>query len=102
MHFLGQVVDVARLRRRRATLHPTSSLLNGTSYTATVKGGASGAKDLAGNALAADKVWSFTTIILDTTPPTVSLTAPSNGAKVGGNVTLSATASDNVAVDHVD
>jgi hypothetical protein len=35
----------------------------------------------------------------DTTPPTVSLTAPSNGATVSGtSVTLSATASDNVGV----
>jgi len=35
----------------------------------------------------------------DTTPPTVALTAPSNGATISGSsVTLSATASDNVAV----
>ncbi|HET8786641.1 MAG TPA: Ig-like domain-containing protein, partial [Candidatus Limnocylindrales bacterium] len=38
----------------------------------------------------------------DTTPPTVSVSAPSNGAVVAGNVTLSANAADNVAVDHVD
>jgi hypothetical protein len=34
----------------------------------------------------------------DTTPPTVSLTAPLNGAIVSNTVTLSATATDNVAV----
>jgi hypothetical protein len=34
----------------------------------------------------------------DTTPPTVSLTAPVNGATVTGNVTVSANASDNIAV----
>ena len=34
----------------------------------------------------------------DTTAPTVSLTAPANGATVSGTVTLSATASDNVGV----
>ena len=34
----------------------------------------------------------------DTTPPTVALTAPSPGATVSGTVTVSATASDNVAV----
>ena len=39
---------------------------------------------------------------IDTTPPTVSLTAPSSGATLSGFVTISATASDNVAVDHVD
>ena len=35
---------------------------------------------------------------LDTTPPSVSMTAPANGASLSGNVTVSATASDNVAV----
>ena len=38
---------------------------------------------------------------LDTTPPTVSITAPTNGAAVSGNVTVSATASDNVAAFRV-
>ncbi|MBI2871304.1 MAG: hypothetical protein HYY14_06300, partial [Candidatus Omnitrophica bacterium] len=38
----------------------------------------------------------------DTTPPTVSLTSPSNGATVSGPVTVTATASDNVGVTQVD
>ncbi len=46
---------------KKATLNPTADLAPGTAYTATVKGGASGAKDLAGNPLAADKTWSFAT-----------------------------------------
>jgi PA14 domain-containing protein/Big-like domain-containing protein/malectin (di-glucose binding ER protein)/ASPM-SPD-2-Hydin domain-containing protein len=46
--------------RTTATLDPSASLEAGASYTATVKGGTGGAKDTAGNALAADKVWSFT------------------------------------------
>lgn len=37
----------------------------------------------------------------DTTPPTVSLSAPLNGATVSGTITTSATASDNVAVSKV-
>jgi hypothetical protein len=37
----------------------------------------------------------------DTTAPTVSLTAPSNGATVSGSITLAATASDNVGVSSV-
>jgi hypothetical protein len=37
----------------------------------------------------------------DTTPPTVSLTAPVNGANLTGSVTVSANASDNVAVTGV-
>ncbi|MDQ0617440.1 hypothetical protein QFZ33_001464 [Arthrobacter globiformis] len=44
-----------------ATLNPTADLAAGTTYTATIKGGASGVKDAAGNAMAADKTWTFTT-----------------------------------------
>lgn len=47
---------------RTATLTPSSSLSISTVYTATVKGGTSGVKDQAGNALAADFSWSFTAI----------------------------------------
>jgi hypothetical protein len=55
---------------------PTGVLLAGTSYTATVT---TGAKDLAGNALASNFVWTFTTsgdTTGDTTPPTVTLVNP--------------------------
>lgn len=44
-----------------ATLTPTNPLMASTLYTAKAKGGTSGIKDLAGNALAADYTWSFTT-----------------------------------------
>ncbi|NHJ86963.1 MAG: hypothetical protein FK734_15985, partial [Asgard group archaeon] len=37
----------------------------------------------------------------DTTPPSVSITAPTNGATVSDSITISASASDNVGVDHV-
>jgi len=43
------------------TLTPTSALAAGTTYTATITGGSGGVKDLAGNALAVNFVWSFTT-----------------------------------------
>jgi hypothetical protein len=48
---------------RTATLTPASSLASGTTYTARVLGGASDprVKDVAGNALAANFAWSFTT-----------------------------------------
>ncbi len=46
---------------RVATLTPGAVLAYGATYTATVKGGANGVKDPAGNALAADFTWSFTT-----------------------------------------
>ena len=48
----------------KVTLKPSSTLAASTKYTATVKGGTNGAKDKAGNPLASDKVWSFTTWIL--------------------------------------
>lgn len=54
-----------------ASFNPDTDFAPGT-YTATIKGGASGIKDLAGNALAADKVWSFTTDT-STCAPTVNL-----------------------------
>lgn len=86
-----------------ATFTPSAPLVGGDSFTATVKGGAGGVTDLAGNALASDVTWSFSTAPPDTTVPTVLLTAPADGSTVSGtSVTLSATASDNVAVDHVD
>ena len=88
-----------------ATLTPTALLPAGHDFTATVQGGAGGVTDAAGNAMLADATWSFRTSepIVDTTDPTVSLTAPANGSTVSGTaVTISADASDNVAVDHVD
>jgi hypothetical protein len=39
---------------RTATLDPNEPLLAGPTYTATVRGGAGGVKDLAGNPLASD------------------------------------------------
>jgi len=48
---------------RTATLDPNATLANAATYTAVVKGGASDprVKDLAGNALASNVSWSFTT-----------------------------------------
>jgi hypothetical protein len=48
---------------RRITLNPNANLAALTTYTATVKGGAGDprVKDVVGNALAADRTWTFTT-----------------------------------------
>jgi hypothetical protein len=62
------------------TLTPNAALANGTTYTATISGGAGGVTDASGNALAANYSWSFTTVAADTTPPTVSAVSPPNGA----------------------
>jgi Big-like domain-containing protein/exo-rhamnogalacturonan lyase-like protein len=60
--------------------------------------------DLTGAALGASgenfalKAWVTSGAPSDTTPPTVSITAPANATTVSGSVTVSATASDNVGV----
>lgn len=60
---------------RTATLTPSSSLTASTTYTATVRGGSTDprVKDQAGNALAANFTWSFTTAAGTTTPVTSSI-----------------------------
>jgi len=69
-----------------ATFDPTATLVGGATYTASVKGGAGGVTDLAGNVLSANYSWTFTT--LDLTPPTVTATTPASAAR---NVLLSTT-----------
>ncbi len=60
-----------------AVFTPAVDLLPSTTYTATIT---TGARDLAGNALSSNKVWSFTTgNTLDIIAPTVILTDPANG-----------------------
>ena len=71
-----------------ATLDPASNLEANTTYTATIKGGSTGAKDLAGNALAQDYSWTFTTAPPDTTAPRVSNATPTGtGVARGTNAT---------------
>src|ERR1041384_3004015 len=61
-----------------ATFTPTGNLAPLTTYTATIT---TATKDLAGNALAANFVWTFTTgVTPDTTAPTVGATVPANAA----------------------
>jgi hypothetical protein len=72
-----------------AMFDPSSDLTEGTVYTATIT---TGATDLAGNALAANYEWSFTTHApVDVTPPTVVSTAPVDGdTGVAGTVIITA------------
>ena len=77
------------------TIHSTSvsGLTNGTSYTYYVK-----CRDTAGNINATDYSITFS-VANDTTAPSVTLTAPSNATAVSGaSVSLTASASDDVAV----
>ena len=73
-----------------ATFNPSAALAYGTVYTATV----SGAKDTAGDSMAAPVTWSFTT---DAVQPTVSSHTPASGA-TGVAVSSPVTAIFNEAV----
>ena len=76
-----------------AIFTPDAPLAPGADYVATLRHTAS---DLAGNGLAADLVWSFTTGLgADTTPPSVLSVSPANDAtQVPRNSALSATFSE--------
>ena len=69
-----------------ATFTPSSALVANTVYTGTIT---TGAKDAAGNAIASNYIWSFTTAPtapVDVTPPTVISVLPTNNAtNVGAN-----------------
>ena len=56
---------------RQATLNPVDALPYSTTYSAIVRGGTQDprVKDLSGNALASDQVWSFTTVAAPPIPP---------------------------------
>ncbi|MCW3079045.1 Ig-like domain-containing protein [Segetibacter sp.] len=61
-----------------ATFSPVANLLPNSVYTATIT---TGAKDLAGNSISSDYVWSFTTgAAADIVRPTVISTDPANAA----------------------
>jgi len=61
-----------------ATFAPAANLAANTAFTATIT---TGAKDLAGNSLASNFVWAFTTsAVSDTTAPTVGSTNPASAA----------------------
>ncbi|ADV82048.1 Ig-like domain-containing protein [Terriglobus saanensis] len=76
-----------------ATFTPTVNLVPGTLFTGTITTVAS---DLAGNTLAVNYVWTFTTgAAPDTTPPTITQTNPVSGATgVALTQTISATFSE--------
>jgi Bacterial Ig-like domain/RTX calcium-binding nonapeptide repeat (4 copies)/Haemolysin-type calcium binding protein related domain len=72
---------VEYLSNPKALLTPSSVLEPNTIYTARVKGGSTGAKDLAGNALAQDYSWTFTTGADTTAPQTTIASGPSGYVK---------------------
>jgi glucose/arabinose dehydrogenase/chitodextrinase len=82
----------------RATLTPSAALAFDSPYTATVKGGASGVKDFAGNALAADRVWSF----VSAPPPPPIAVVSSTANKFGAYATEILKAEGLNGVDNLD
>ena len=81
----------------KATLTPSANLDYSTTYTATIKGGAGGAKDLAGNLLAQDKSWSFSTAAAppqDTTPPETTVDSGPSGTVKQKDATLTFSSSE--------
>ena len=82
----------------QVTLTPSNALANSSHYTVTIKGGASGVKDLAGNALINDYTWSFNTAAADNVPPTITSVSPLNGA-TGVNIGTQVSANFNEAIN---
>ncbi len=89
---------------RTATLTPNSALANSKTYTIVVKGGASGIKDLAGNALVSDVTSVFTTVAAsDAIPPTVTAFSPAGGSSsVATNTTPTVTFSEALTASTVN
>jgi hypothetical protein len=84
----------------KATLDPSSDLASNTTYTATIKGGSTGAKDPADQALQEDYSWSFTTAA-DTTAPRVSTATPT-GTGVARGTNATATFSERMDPTSID
>ncbi|HEY6073239.1 MAG TPA: Ig-like domain-containing protein [Anaerolineales bacterium] len=92
---LNAVAGTVSLNGSTARFTPSAPLANGTSYTATLT---NAIKDTAGNGLAANYSWTFTTgLAADTTPPGVSTIDPAaNQSSVPTNSTVTVTFSEAV------
>jgi hypothetical protein len=95
-------LDVDGVAVATASSSPYSFLWNSASkangsHTLTVK-----AYDAANNVGSASVGVSVSNLTADTTPPTVSVTAPLSGASVSGTIAVQGTATDNVGVTKVE
>jgi len=73
---------------RIATFTPAANLAVGTTYTATITTGSS---DLAGNSLAVNKVWSFTTAATPIVSPVINLLTATTFGNFGGTAGMTNT-----------
>jgi hypothetical protein len=71
-----------------ATFTPSTALANNTSYTATVSHAVT---DLAGNALASDKAWTFTTAAAEVMLPVINLSTAAPYGTFGGTAGMTNT-----------
>lgn len=68
-----------------AVFTPAAPLVSNTVYTGTIS---TGVKDLAGNALAAQYIWTFTTVnVIDVTAPTVLSVVPASASSTASTTT---------------
>ena len=81
---------------KNATFTPTSSLSTSPTYKGTIKGGAAGVKDMAGNTLAADYLWSFS-MHASISITSINTTTP----KWGSAINLTGTVSNFVSTDKI-
>src|SRR5207247_1782196 len=87
--------SVTALNASFVTAHSQTlnGLLASTVYHYRVK-----SRDAVGNLAVSGDVTFTTAPLPDTTPPSVSMTAPANGTTVAGTITVSASATDNICV----
>jgi hypothetical protein len=88
---------------RTATLDPTENLIPGATYTATIKGGVTDPriKDLAGNALTNNFVWSFTAAPVSLAVSDASVSEGNSGiATASFSVTLNAPSTQVITVTY--
>ena len=87
-------------------LTPSAPLSNNTVYSVTLRGGTGGITDVAGNPMAADYTWSFTTaeLAIDAILPVSAISSPSNGASLPVNqpVTITGSAFDAGGLSRVE
>ena len=92
----GNIAGTTTTNNAVVTFTPSSSLSYSTTYTATIS---SGVQDTAGNTMATNYTWSWTTgAAPDTTAPTVQSTSPGSGATgvSVSNTTITATFSESM------
>src|SRR3989338_3716307 len=92
----GNIAGTTTTNNALVTFTPSSSLSYSTTYTATIS---SGIQDTAGNTMATNYTWSWTTgAAPDTTAPTVQSTSPGSGATgvSVSNTTITATFSESM------